>query len=596
MTTTDPQGVSVSREVIRLVGHHRRWFVAGALSWLAFHLWPLLPGILGKWFFDALEGNAPAGMGITAILGLMVAAGLARIAIILSAHVTAPRWRFAAQGLTQRNITDQQLRRPGAEFPAHGTGGLLATLRDDTRAMAMMGDWVFDTMAAVVFGVSGLAIMLAVDVQVTLLVAVPLVLVASLAHIARNRLEGFRRRSREHDSEVSQVIGDFFAAATTIRLAGARDQVAERVRTKSMQRRRHVMRDEALSQAVDAAFSSISSLGAGLVLLVALDQMRRGSFTVGDFVLFSTYLLQVTSYTGFIGYLARSRRQANVAFARAAELAGGAVVMGPPLDLRRPVEVAGPASELQPLVALSASGLTRRHDGAGGIQDVDLVVRRGAATVIVGSIGAGKTTLLRCLLGQLTPDAGTVSWNEEPITSPGRQLVDPRVGYTAQLPGLFSATVRENVLLDRGADDQLAPALAASGLEKEIAHMPQGVDTEIGVGGTRVSGGQQTRLAVARMLLRSPDLVVLDEVASALDHSTASRLWESLRGEGRTVLAVTHHPWMMRSADWVVVLRMGRVVAQGPPEEVEATSEVFRTLLGDGGTEHAPLTPQPSTT
>lgn len=598
MTSAGVATVSVPRSVTRLVGHHGRWFVAGALAWLTFHLWPLVPGLLGKWFFDALSGQPVLGGGVATIVGLMAAAGLARIAIILSAHVTAPRWRFAAQALTQRNIVDRQLRRPGAQFSGHGTGGLVSTLRDDTRAMAMMGDWVFDTISAVVFGVSGLAIMLAVDVKVTLLVAVPLAVVAGLAHLARNGLERLRHRNREHSSALSQLLGDFFAASMVIGLAGAHDQVAERVRRKNVERRRHAMRDEALSQTVDAAFSSISSLGAGLVLLVALGQMRAGSFTVGDFVLFSTYLLQVTSYMGFIGYLARSRRQAQVAFARTAELAGGSsddVVAGPPLELRRPLQVPGPVSDLHPLASLSVSGLTRQHDGGGGVVDVDLEVRRGAATVIVGSIGAGKTTLLRCVLGQLTPESGAVLWNGQPITDPGTQLIDPRVGYTPQLPGLFSATLRENVLLSRTEVDRLAEAIEAGGLAEEVARMPQGLDTEIGVGGTRVSGGQQTRVAVARMLLRAPDLVVLDEVASALDHETATRLWRVLRDESRTVLAVTHHPWMMRSADWVVVLREGRVVAQGPPTEVEAACEDFRTLLGAPGPEPIPAT-APTTT
>ncbi len=170
----------------------------------------------------------------------------------------------------------------------------------------MMGDWVFDSMAAVVFGVTGSPSCSRSTSSVTLLVAVPLSWSPPWRTSRATAWRRFRRGAGSTTPRSRSVIGDFFASATTIRLAGARDQVAERVRIKSMQRRRQVMRDEALSQAVDAAFSSISSLGAGLVLLVALGQMRRGSFTVGDFVLFSTYLLQVTSYTGFIGYLARS--------------------------------------------------------------------------------------------------------------------------------------------------------------------------------------------------------------------------------------------------------------------------------------------------
>jgi ATP-binding cassette subfamily C protein len=158
-------------------------------------------------------------------------------------------------------------------------------------------------------------------------------------------------------------------------------------------------------------------------------------------------------------------------------------------------------------------------------------------TVITGQVGAGKTTLLRVLLGLLPKQAGQLFWNGSEIHDPGNFLIPPRAAYTPQIPQLFSVSLRENLLLGLeypAESGRLETAIATAVFDQDLAAMPNGLDTLIGTRGFRLSGGQKQRVAAARMLLRQAELLVFDDLSSALDVETEQRLWERLF-EGRRV-------------------------------------------------------------
>ena len=157
---------------------------------------------------------------------------------------------------------------------------------------------------------------------------------------------------------------------------------------------------------------------------------------------------------------------------------------------------------------------------------------RGSFTVITGRVGCGKTTLLRVLLGLLPRDGGTIRWNGTPVEDPASFLgQNGRAAYTPQTPRLFSEALRDNILLgepDAGRSLQRAVRLAV--LEHDVAALDAGLDTLVGPRGVRLSGGQIQRAAAARMLAREPELLVFDDLSSALDVETELTLWERLLG------------------------------------------------------------------
>jgi ATP-binding cassette subfamily B protein len=368
--------------------------------------------------------------------------------------------------------------------------------------------------------------------SITLLVFTPIIVVIVLANATRARLEHMRAQSRAATAHVTGAIGEIFGATQAIQMAGAEQAVVAHLRRLGDLRRQAMLRDQLQGLALEAIFAGTANLGAGLTLLFAGGAIRAGTFTVGDFALFATYLMQVAHFTGFLGHLVTTYRQASVYFGRMVALLQGAparsLVAHHPLPLTTPLPAADDAGER--LDTLEVTGLTLRHPASGrGVEDISFTIERGSFTVITGRIGSGKTTLLRALLGLLEPQGGEVRWNGRRVAHPARFLVPPRVAYTAQAPALLSATLRENILLGLpDAADALARAAHNAVLDRDLRELPDGLDTLVGARGVRLSGGQLQRAAAARMFVRQPELLIFDDLSSALDVETELMLWERL--------------------------------------------------------------------
>ena len=186
---------------------------------------------------------------------------------------------------------------------------------------------------------------------------------------------------------------------------------------------------------------------------------------------------------------------------------------------------------------------------------------RGEFVVLTGPVGSGKSTLLRAVLGLAwqADSAGEVRWNGEVLADRAAFLVPPNAAFLPQVPQLVSDSVRDNVGLGPVDPADLARALRLAAVDADIDALPDGQDTLIGPRGLRLSGGQRQRLATARALVHGPELVVLDDLSSAVDVETELQLWANLAEAGLTVLAVSHRAVAFERADQVLHLDHGRL-------------------------------------
>ena len=564
-----------------------RWFFCFVM-WTFVHGLPLLFGILIGLVFDRLAEGSPGDQTAWAPAIAFAVLAIGRNLIIwLGDRQWINHWIEQSLQL-RRNLLRWLMEAPGSRVIPLAPGQAVSTFRDDVDdVLEYMENWV-DMGGLVVFGVGAVAVMASIDAGLTAILLIPLILTMVLTQVLSPQIRKRRRLMRAATDQVTGFIGETFAGVQAIKLAAAEQPVLDRLHRLNQTRHKTALSDTVLTEILRGINRNMSTITVAIVLLVAADSISDGSFSIGDLALFLTYLPRLTDYMAFVGDIIAQHRRTGVAYERIRALA----VDAPDDELldRERVSLEGDIPDIElpdigidPLQRLEVRGLSHWFpDGGEGLEGVDFAVERGSFTVVTGKIGSGKSTLVRALLG-LVPADGDVSWNGKPVEDRASFFVPPRSAYTAQVPRLFSESLADNIALgQRVARERLREAVQLAVLDPDLERLEMGEQTMVGARGVKLSGGQVQRSAAARMLATDAELLVFDDLSSALDVHTETELWRRLLTQRDvTCLVVSHRRAALSRADQILLMDGGKVVDRGALSDLLARSALMRSLWAE---------------
>jgi ATP-binding cassette, subfamily B, multidrug efflux pump len=509
--------------------------------------------------------------------GIMLAITLGQIVCQICAVYLAARTAMAV-GRDLRSAQFRQVQKFSArEIGQFGTPTLITRSTNDVQQVQMLVLMFFVmTVSAPIIMVGSIVMALNQDVTLSSVLVVIIPVLAIVLGLIISRMVPLFRATQGKLDSINRVLREQITGVRVVRAFVRDERERERFEEAS-----HELLDVSLGagKLMSLMFPSVMlvvNISSVAVLWFGGHLINDGRMQIGSLTAFLSYLVQTLMSIMMTVFTFMMVPRAEVSAERIHEVLTTESSVVPPANPVVPGELHG---------TLEFRSVEFCYPGAeqSVLRDISLLARPGEITAIIGSTGAGKTTLLTLIPRLMDVTGGAVLVDGVDVREIDPELLTKTVGYVPQRPYLFSGTVASNLRYGNrdATDEELWHALETAQGKDFVAAMPDGLDSPIAQGGTNVSGGQRQRLAIARTLVRRPEIYLFDDSFSALDYATDARLRAALARETReaTVVIVAQRVSTIRHADNIIVLDAGRVVGTGTHAELMDGNETYREIV-----------------
>jgi len=466
------------------------------------------------------------------------------------------------------------LRLPPGFYQRQRTGDLMARATNDLNAVRMMvGPGIMYWTETSLTFVLALAVMLSFDWRLALLAVLPAPLVSAAVVFFGQRIHDRFEKIQEMFAAISSRVQENFSGVRMIRAYVQEEAELRRFASLNRDYIRENIRLARISGVFQPLLESLIGLTFLIVLWAGGMRVLEGKLSLGVFVMFSTYMGLLIWPMIALGWVINLMQRGAASMGRINQLLEEAPSIAPPA---RPAPVPSPIGDVE------FRGVRVDYPAGIALNGVDLHIASGSIVAIAGHTGCGKSTLVSLIPRLRDPSAGQVLLGGRDLREYDPAEVRRRIALVPQETFLFSATIADNIAfgVERATPEDIHRAADIAGLAGDIAGFPEGYQTMVGERGLTLSGGQKQRAAIARAVLREPDLLILDDALSAVDTETEERILSRLTEvfRGRTVILISHRVSTIRQAERIIVLDRGAIVEQGTHRELVARGGDYADL------------------
>ncbi|MGA6986619.1 MAG: ABC transporter ATP-binding protein [Terriglobales bacterium] len=480
-------------------------------------------------------------------------------------------------------------------YQRNRTGDIMARATNDLNAVRMLlGPAIMYTANTLVFTAGALGFMLAISPKLTIYAFLPLPIASIIIQYFGRRIHERFERIQAMFSDISARAQENFSGARVIR---AYVQEQAEIAAFEGANQEYIRRSLGLVRLMGMLWPTLElMLGAAVVIVLWLGgrQVLMGKMNVGDFVAFNTYMMQLTWPVIALGWVINIFQRGTASMVRIQE------ILSQQPEIKDEEQATSPQPRASSEQVARSSQLEARslvgeiefrnlnfaYNGTAVLKDINLRIPAGSSLAIVGPTGSGKTTLVNLIPRIYDAAPGAVLIDGRPIRQFPLDPLRREIGFVPQETFLFSDTIRGNIAygFSREAGEPTLDAIKAAAEAANIAHdiesFPEGYNTTVGERGITLSGGQKQRTAIARALLRSPRILILDDALSSVDTHTEDKILNHLREimRGRTTIFISHRVSTVRNADSIAVLHQGRIVEQGTHDQLIARNGYYTDL------------------